>query len=336
MQKNPNQFFISCKECIIENPRSFYGCFYLGPFKASQSLTIANALRRTLLSELTGFGITSISIEGANHEYSTLKGVHESVLDILLNMKEIVFKSSFKKNQKMYQPKSKIQLDTFIGYLQVRGPGIVRARDLRLPVGIQCVDPDQYIATLSADGVLSMKLTLREGQNYFVQKSKMSDFPLEKISEDEILTSQEKNSQKNQSSTVYPSYLDPKKPKNSPSLNVGDLKILSLDPVFMPINKVNYIIEFDELGIQSNPKINDSVNTSIFDQKHVVILEIWTNGSIHPKEALFEGIHNLALLWTSLGKTNIFQLSDSHTVEKSSSNYLKLFDLLNQSAGIDH
>lgn len=334
MKKNPKQFFISCKECIIENPRSFYGSFYLGPFKASQSLTIANALRRTLLSELTGFGITSICIEGANHEYSTLKGVHDSVLDILLNMKEIVFKSSFKKNQNVFKPKSKIQLNTFIGYLQVRGPGIVRAGDLKLPVGIQCVDPDQYIATLSTDGVLSIKFTLREGQNYLIQNSKMPDFSFEKISEDEIFDVQKKNSK-----NVYPSYLDSKKVKNSFNLEnrqnedpfqKSNSKILSLDPVFMPINKVNYVIELDELGIQSNPRVNDTSNTSIFDQNHVVILEIWTNGSIHPREALFEGIHNLALLFTSLGKTNIFQLSGSEMFEKSSSNYLKLFDLLNK------
>ena len=88
-----NEFFIYCKESRIENNRSFYGSFSLGPFDAGQSITIANALRRTLLSELKGLAITSAEIEGAFHEYSTLPGVRDSILDILLNLKDIVLKS---------------------------------------------------------------------------------------------------------------------------------------------------------------------------------------------------------------------------------------------------
>ena len=93
MSKN---LFISCKESRIENNRSFYGCFNLGPFDAGQSLTVANALRRTLLSECPGLGIISVTIENVSHEYSTLPGMRESVLDLLLNIKEIVLKK--KKN----------------------------------------------------------------------------------------------------------------------------------------------------------------------------------------------------------------------------------------------
>jgi len=90
-----SQFFISCKESRIENNRSFYGCFQLGPFEPSQSITIANTLRRTLLSELYGLSIISIEIEGVTHEYSNLRGVKDSVLDILLNIKEIVLKKNY-------------------------------------------------------------------------------------------------------------------------------------------------------------------------------------------------------------------------------------------------
>ena len=68
--------FISCKECRIESPRSFYGCFYIGPFKASQSLTVANALRRTLLSELSGLAITSLYIEGVHFSGMNTEGVY--------------------------------------------------------------------------------------------------------------------------------------------------------------------------------------------------------------------------------------------------------------------
>ena len=149
-----SQFFISCKQSRIENNRSFYGCFYLGPFEPSQSLTIANALRRTLLSELYGLGIVSVEIEGASHEYSSLPGVRDSVLDILLNLKEIVLKKTIK------------NLKPQIGYLRARGPGVVRASHLRLPPFIQCVDPDQYIATLADNGFLNMKFIIQYGNKW--------------------------------------------------------------------------------------------------------------------------------------------------------------------------
>lgn len=149
-----SQFFISCKESRIETNKSFYGCFYLGPFEPSQSITIANALRRTLLSELYGLAIVSVEIEGATHEYSTLPGIKDSVLDILLNLKEIVLKKTIKN----FKPQ--------VGYLRVRGPGVVRASHFHLPSFIQCVDPNQYIATLSDNGFLNMKFIIEYGNKW--------------------------------------------------------------------------------------------------------------------------------------------------------------------------
>lgn len=156
-KKNLNcmsQFFISCKESRIETNKSFYGCFYLGPFEPSQSITIANALRRTLLSELYGLAIVSVEIEGATHEYSTLPGIKDSVLDILLNLKEIVLKKTIKN----FKPQ--------VGYLRVRGPGVVRASHFHLPSFIQCVDPNQYIATLADNGFLNMKFIIQYGNKW--------------------------------------------------------------------------------------------------------------------------------------------------------------------------
>jgi len=166
-----SQFFISCKESKIENNRSFYGCFHIGPLEPSQSITIANALRRTLLSELYGFSIISVEIEGASHEYSSLMGVKDSVLDILLNLKEIVLRKSI--NPISFQDRKNIDpleyeygMKPQIGYLKVRGPGLVRASNLRLPCFIQCVDPDQYIATLAQDGFLNMKFVIQYGNKW--------------------------------------------------------------------------------------------------------------------------------------------------------------------------
>nr|YP_009184693.1 alpha subunit of RNA polymerase [Oogamochlamys gigantea]ALO62808.1 alpha subunit of RNA polymerase [Oogamochlamys gigantea] len=156
-------FFIGCKKLRIETNTCFYGCFYLGPFDPGQSITIANALRRTLLSELRGIAITSVEIDGAFHEYSILPGIQDSVLDILLNLKEVVLKLN-----RNSVPFFNI-FNTQVGYLRARGPGIVRAADLKIPPYLQCVNPEQYIATLSEDGVLNMKFFINEGKNYHLQ-----------------------------------------------------------------------------------------------------------------------------------------------------------------------
>nr|YP_009774627.1 alpha subunit of RNA polymerase [Aphanochaete confervicola]QJA13896.1 alpha subunit of RNA polymerase [Aphanochaete confervicola] len=159
--KNP--ILVSCRESIMENRRSFYGRFYLGPLEVGQGITLANALRRMLLSELTGLAITSVEIEGVSHEYSSIQGVRESVLDILLNIKHIVLKSkvSLKRPQ--------------IAYIHCKGPGVLCAGDIVLPSFIQCVDPEQYIATLSYNGSIKMKLIIRQGKNYLVQKPTYND-----------------------------------------------------------------------------------------------------------------------------------------------------------------
>lgn len=175
-----NEFFIYCKETRIESNRSFYGSFSLGPFDAGQSITIANALRRTLLSELKGLAITSAEIEGAFHEYSTLPGVRDSILDILLNLKDIVLKSVNYGNKKKGTSSAATFKNKQIGYLKTRGPGIVTASELKLPPGIQCVDPDQYIATLSEEGILNMKIHINEGKNYVIQSSNLDQNPLKK------------------------------------------------------------------------------------------------------------------------------------------------------------
>nr|QIZ74068.1 alpha subunit of RNA polymerase [Stigeoclonium sp. FACHB-2430] len=170
--KNP--ILVSCRESIMENKKSFYGRFYIGPLEVGQGITLANALRRALLSELNGLAITTVEIEGVSHEYSTLMGVRESVLDILLNLKQIVLKSK--------KPVKRAQT----AYIYCQGPGVIRAADIILPSSIQCVDPEQYIATLSSDGILKMKVIIRQGKNYLVQTpnslflDEVSEFVLDK------------------------------------------------------------------------------------------------------------------------------------------------------------
>ena len=95
MTKTKNLFF-SCVESRTQNQGSMYARFHMGTFFRGQALTFANALRRTLLSEIPGIVITDVFIEGACHEFATLSGVEESVRDILLNLKSLVFTSGSK------------------------------------------------------------------------------------------------------------------------------------------------------------------------------------------------------------------------------------------------
>jgi DNA-directed RNA polymerase alpha subunit len=285
-----SQFFISCKESRIESNRSFYSSFFLGPFDPSESLTVANALRRTLLSELPGIAIISVEIEGAPHEYSNIPGVRDSVLDILLNIKEIVLK----KLSKNIRPQ--------VGYLRVRGPGIVRASDLRLPPLIQCVDPEQYIATLSEDGFLNMKFIIDEGKNYIkVNPKTMID--LNQFKKRRLIL--KKLNQLCNNSSILKNYYNYLNKKNKTILdtkyfvrskaffkqdqNLGlkkkesigqpktdsfkNLNLLNVDAVFNPINKVNYIIEVNEHKIVENA----FEKSNIMEDSYKLI-----NSSFHP------------------------------------------------------
>jgi DNA-directed RNA polymerase subunit alpha len=265
-------FFLSCKKIRIEptSPKTYYGCFYLGPFENGQGLTVANSLRRTLLSEISGLAITSVKVNSASHEYSTLPGVRETVLDILLNLKEIILT---KKNNKPIK-------QTQLGYLQARGPGIIRASDLRLPPTLQCVDPDQYIATLAENGFLSLKFKIDEGKNFIFSKN-----PFEKSSFH---------------TTVLPSHE----------------YFLPIDAVFTPIKKVNYTIE--SYGAESIEKANQ-----------VIILEVWTNGSVSPKTAVSQTLNYLRILFDGLGNLKVLQSTlTSHSLNENKK-FRKVFKRIN-------
>jgi DNA-directed RNA polymerase alpha subunit len=155
----PTSFVLSCIESKKLEATQLYGCFVLGNFPKGQALTLANGLRRSLLSQVMGTAICFVEIKGASHEYQSLQGVHECVLDILLNLRQLVLKSSI--------PCFPSQL----AYLHVKGPGIARARDLKTPSFISIVDPNQPIATLSTKGQLHLKVLISCGKAFLNQTS---------------------------------------------------------------------------------------------------------------------------------------------------------------------
>ena len=258
------KILISCTDSRIESNRSFYGCFELSALLSSSksdSLTVANTLRRTLLSECTGVAIVSVIIENVHHEYSTLPGVRDSVLDILLNLKELVFK---KVNTLDYASQKKLYSVGVQGYLKPRGTGVIRAKDLRIPSVIQCVDPEQYIATLGDDGFLNMQFVIQESSN--VRHNKKNILP-----------------------------------KGSETLLSA--RRLYIDAVFNPVTKVNYIIKDSDKRYEKKDADLDVCEYSNKTQTDVgvtqrldtdILVVVWRNGSLHPREALSSAFLHLS------------------------------------------
>jgi DNA-directed RNA polymerase subunit alpha len=122
------------------------------PLEPGFGYTLGNTLRRTLLSRIPGAAVTTIQIEGVEHEFSTIPGVVEDVVDIILNIKRIVVRLE--------------DTDTQTLYLSAKGAGDVKAGDMKLPAGVEIVNPDLHIATLSASGRLEMEMTVAPGVGY--------------------------------------------------------------------------------------------------------------------------------------------------------------------------
>lgn len=135
-----------CVSSRVENSGQLYGCFKIGPFFGHQSLTFANALRRTLLADRNRCTFDAIQIYGVEHEFSSLIGIRESVIDMLLNLEKLNFQIT--------KPITKPQ----VAFLNFCGPGILRAQHLHLPSSLKCIVPEQYIATLEMNGRLTLKL----------------------------------------------------------------------------------------------------------------------------------------------------------------------------------
>lgn len=146
------QFQIECVESKTLKSQSQYSRFVLEPLERGQGTTVGNALRRVLLSNLEGAAVTAVRIAGVSHEFATIEGVREDVLEILLNMKEVVLKSYTSQPQ--------------IGRVMVTGPATVRAAQFDLPSEVEIVDPGQYVATLAEGARLEMEFRIEKGKGY--------------------------------------------------------------------------------------------------------------------------------------------------------------------------
>lgn len=131
---------------------STYGELIVQPLEPGFGITLGNSLRRVLLSSIEGSAVTSVIIKGVNNEFSSLKGVIEDVLHILLNIKEIVIKNTTGEPGKMH--------------LSVRGEGVAKASDIKADEHFEVVNKDLVIAHLAVDGELDIEFFVESGRGY--------------------------------------------------------------------------------------------------------------------------------------------------------------------------
>ncbi|WP_027882094.1 DNA-directed RNA polymerase subunit alpha [Meiothermus rufus] len=151
-----------------------YGEFVLEPLERGFGVTLGNPLRRILLSSIPGTAVTSVYIEDVLHEFSTIPGVKEDAIQLILNLKELVVRFS--------EPGSGPKTLT----LRATGPKVVYARDLECPPDAEIVNPDLYIATLEEKGKLVMEIRVDEGVGYVPAekhgiKDRISSIPVDAL-----------------------------------------------------------------------------------------------------------------------------------------------------------
>jgi DNA-directed RNA polymerase subunit alpha len=149
MASNP---FLKPRQIEVESVGSHSARVTMEPFERGYGHTLGNALRRILLSSMNGFAPTEVSIAGVVHEYSTIDGVQEDVVDILLNLKGVTFKLHNR--------------DEVVVTLRKEGEGPVTAADIELSHEIEIINPEHVIANLSAGGKLDMQIKVEKGRGY--------------------------------------------------------------------------------------------------------------------------------------------------------------------------
>ena len=167
-------------ECVEVGQNGSYGRFVVEPLERGFGHTLGNSMRRVLLSSLPGVAVSSVHIDGVQHEFTTIPGVKEDVTEIILNLKSIACK--------MFAEGPK-QLN-----IDVKGPFELKAGDIKTDDEVEIVNPDLHIATLNEDAHLQMQLTIERGRGYVsADKNKTASMPIGVIPIDSIFTPDRKS-----------------------------------------------------------------------------------------------------------------------------------------------
>src|SRR3989304_5173115 len=195
-----------------EESQKNYAKFAVSPLEHGYGDTLGNSLRRVLLTSLPGAAITTVRISGVKHQFSTLKGMKEDVVDFLLNLKKVKFSYSGKKPAK--------------ATLSIKSSGEVKAKDIKVPADVKIANPEYILATLNKGAKLEaeMEITTRMGYSPAEDREK------------------------------------------------GPIGLIPLDAAYSPVIRVNYKVEETRVGRLTN-----------YDK---LILEIWTDGTVTPKESI--------------------------------------------------
>lgn len=162
-------------ECDESSYTDTYGKFSAAPFERGYGVTLGNSLRRVLLSSIEGSAVTSIKIQGAQHEFSTIPGILEDVPEIILNIKSLILNS-----------RSKIPKTI---YIKKNTKGEVKAKDIEVDETIEIINPDLHIATLTKDIKFNVEMEVARGRGYVPSEAnKKEGLPIGVIPVDSIFT----------------------------------------------------------------------------------------------------------------------------------------------------
>ena len=149
--------FLTPTEIVVEETGPNRSKIVLEPLEQGFGHPLGNALRRIILSSMPGTAVSEVKIDGVLHEYSTIEGVQEDVIDILLNLKDLSVSLTEVEDAELTLKKS--------------GSGTVTAADIELPNGVEVVNPDHHIATLNEEGTLSMTMRVTRGRGFVPVKA---------------------------------------------------------------------------------------------------------------------------------------------------------------------
>lgn len=234
-----------------------YAKFICEPYEKGYGHTIGNSLRRVLLSSIDGAAIVAVRIDGVTHEYSTIEGIKEDVLEIVMNLKKVRLRMRDVERQTLR--------------LSAKGKKVVKAGDIETTAHVEIINKDLEIATLESGARLEMEIEVARGVGYMTS---------DKIRE---------------------------------YINLPQDFIL-MDALFSPIKKVNYKVENARVGQETD-----------YDK---LILEVWTDGTITPKEALDTAA---ALLRYSMKPFVVGEMDDNVDKQSSDENIdSEIEEILNQ------
>ncbi|MCK5828596.1 DNA-directed RNA polymerase subunit alpha [Candidatus Bipolaricaulota bacterium] len=200
----------------VEELTETSGKISIEPLEHGFATTLGNSLRRVLLSAIPGAAVVRVRFAGKYHEYDTIEGVREDVLEIILNFKSLSLRMTSDEMQRLT--------------LTVKGPAVVTAADIKTPPGVEIINPDLHIATLSKDGELDVEVEVETGFGYVAAAMN--------------------------------------------SLEDSPLSVIPIDADFSPVRLVNFNNEETRVGGKTG-----------YER---LVLEMETNGSIKPEEALSE------------------------------------------------